>query len=405
MQQWKVSTALCLVLGAASCTTSPASPAGVVTVTTPTAASPANGALVPNGSQPITITVNNGFVTSSPEDASYTFQIATDPAFATVVATKNVPQGAGQTSVKRDALAPGKDYYWHARTQSGDTVGVFTSALKFTIGSAVVLQAPIPVPPASGDAVVPHATFTVTNAARTGPAGQVTYKFEVAASQAFSPILASGAQPEGNGQTSFTVAQDLPEQTNLFWRAQAIDAANASTGPFSTATAFKTTVTFDLHKVDYQRFVNPADWPETDKIIEVDQDGGDGYICINHTKRGVWPAAPFLGDPGTETEGTQWSFRQHQRQVVRRGGRVGAAEPDLQVGADVCRDRAQIGWWGGPMSTWVPKVGELVGYMMSTPARSYPAGRTLDERSDVVMVPWKVFGSTTPSTTGDKRVR
>jgi hypothetical protein len=38
------------------------------------------------------------------------------------------------------------------------------------------------------------------------------------------------------------------------------------------------------------------------------------------------------------------------------------------------------------MNGWVPKLGELVGYMISTPAR---AGlRTINERSNIVVQPW-----------------
>jgi hypothetical protein len=48
------------------------------------------------------------------------------------------------------------------------------------------------------------------------------------------------------------------------------------------------------------------------------------------------------------------------------------------------------------MDTWVPKPGELVGYMMTTPARNWPDISTLDERSNIVVLPWKVNGSTTP---------
>ena len=60
-------------------------------------------------------------------------------------------------------------------------------------------------------------------------------------------------------------------------------------------------------------------------------------------------------------------------------------------------DRMVAASWGGPMTNWVPKAGELVGFMMSTPARTWPAGKTLDERSNVVVQPWMVSGSITPA--------
>ena len=41
------------------------------------------------------------------------------------------------------------------------------------------------------------------------------------------------------------------------------------------------------------------------------------------------------------------------------------------------------------MANWAPKVGELVGYMISTPARNYSAHRTINERSNIVVQPWR----------------
>jgi hypothetical protein len=45
------------------------------------------------------------------------------------------------------------------------------------------------------------------------------------------------------------------------------------------------------------------------------------------------------------------------------------------------------GGWTEPMRSWRPRVGELVGYMMSTLARA--GHRSIDERSNVVLQPWR----------------
>ena len=125
--------------------------------------------------------------------------------------TRDVPQSAGQTSLKLDPLAAGRDYYWHVRTTGADTIGVFTSTLKFTIGPAVVIQAPIVASPAGGAASVPQRpTLTVTNAVHTGPVGGgLVYRFDIATSNTFATIIASGTVAEGSGQTSFTPTADL----------------------------------------------------------------------------------------------------------------------------------------------------------------------------------------------------
>ena len=39
-----------------------------------------------------------------------------------------------------------------------------------------------------------------------------------------------------------------------------------------------------------------------------------------------------------------------------------------------------------PLRSYVPRQGDLIGLMMTTPARFYPAMRTVDERTNVVLV-------------------
>ena len=385
---------VCLVMAAAgaACSTSPTAPAGAASVTTPGPVSPANGVVIPNASQPVTLTVNNGLVTTDAA-VNYTFEVATDAAFTTILVSKDATQSSGQTSAKLDTLPAGKDYYWHVRTKGGDTIGVFTTPMKFTIGAAVALSTPVPVQPLTGATTDAKPTLTVTNSTRSGPAGTTSYRFEIATSNTFASIAASGTVAEGSGTTSFTPSQ-LTGNVTLFWRAQAVDAANSATSAFSTTQSFST-VSIDLKTVNYQRFVNIADWPITNQIIAVDQDGGDGHMCINHQMRGLWPLAFLEGDPNQAVEGTQWYFARINGQWY------GGAGESLRPG-QICKagqkseDIGPDGTWGGPMDTWQPKRGDLVGYIVSTPARYWPAYRTLDERTNLVIQPWMVNGISTP---------
>jgi hypothetical protein len=120
-------------VGAVSCS-SPIDPAGGASVTTGNGLSPANGALIAHSAQPVTLRIKNGFVTDPGVAVSYLFQVASDPAFANVVQSRDVAQTPEQTSSTLDVLTAGRDYFWRVRTTAGDTVGEFTAPLRFTIG-------------------------------------------------------------------------------------------------------------------------------------------------------------------------------------------------------------------------------------------------------------------------------
>jgi hypothetical protein len=374
------------VVDLSACANSPANPSGTNTTGTPSLSSPANGAQIANLNQPVTLTIVNVATTGS--SATYTFELATDAAFASKIATKTVPAGAnGSTSVALDPLSAGHDYYWHARVTVGDSTGQFSSASKFTIGSAVVLQPPTPISPLSGGSSSTRPTLIVANAVISGATGAIVYRFEISASSSFGALLNSGTVPAGIGQTSFVPTVDLPIGATYFWHAQAFDATNNASSAFSDAQSVSTILTIDLTTVNYQRFVNVSNWKLTDHIISVDQDGNSGNMCINHTKAGLWPTSDFLGDPSVQVEANQWYF------AYINGQWYGGAGEWLKPG-QICKSGQMSesigpdGTWDGPMDTWRPQAGELVGYMITTPARSYPDMHTLDERSDIVVQPW-----------------
>lgn len=238
---------LALAVGAGACTKSPISPAGSVTVTVASPVAPANGATIANASQPVTLTVRNGFVSAAPAGVSYRFEVATDAGFANKVLTRDVAQTSDQTLLTLDVLPPGRDYFWHVSTTAADTVGAFTSALKFTIGPAVVIQAPASPVPASGTTgAALRPVLTVANAARTGPAGSLTYTFDVSTTSTFSNSVVSATVAEGASSTSFALTADLAVSSTFFWRVQVTDALNRVTSPFSPTWTFTTVNPNDL---------------------------------------------------------------------------------------------------------------------------------------------------------------
>jgi hypothetical protein len=219
----------------------PSSGSGTLTpsILAPRPLTPNNSAQVRYGEQPVTLAVQNAL--STRPGVTYTFEIAADAAFTTKVQTKDgVAEGnAGQTSVKLDALDGAKDYYWHARASGGGTTGVFGAAYKFTVGPAIVISAPTPVTPLNGTTTSGWPTFTVIDAARSGPAAPLVYRFDIATSADFSTIAVTGTVPETPNQTSFTPpSSQPPAQTALVWRAVALDPVNAAASPASAVQSF-----------------------------------------------------------------------------------------------------------------------------------------------------------------------
>jgi hypothetical protein len=236
---------------ATACSNSPSSPSASVTV--PLAALPPMNASVRFGDQPIMLAVANAAVSSTTTGTVYAFEVATDSAFSAKVQTKdNVAEGTnGQTTVKLDALAGGKDYYWHARATSGGTTGPFSTPFKFTVGPAVIVNAPAPIGPLSGVTTTPRPAFRVTNATRSG-AGAITYRFEIANSTAFTTIVASATVNEGVNETGFIPTSDLPANVTLSWRATAIDATTGVASTPSTVQTFTTRAFSQAEAIAFQ---------------------------------------------------------------------------------------------------------------------------------------------------------
>jgi hypothetical protein len=233
------------LLVAVACGSSPASPTSTGSTTTtglttsigaPTPVTPANSASIANSAQPVTLVAQNA-VLGQPGTPVYKYEVATDAAFASVVQTKDgVAQGSnGQTTVQLDPLSAAKDYYWHVRATAGGTTGVYGTVYKFTIGPPVSISAPVPVSPLNGSGQNLRPSFIVADAGITGPAGPITYKYEIADNTAFSPVLITATVAETPTQTTFIPSSDLPTGKTLYWRATAIDQTNSvSSSPSAT---------------------------------------------------------------------------------------------------------------------------------------------------------------------------
>jgi len=384
---------------------SPASTASVtdantgVTVTTPQPLTPTTNQQFKYSEQPLTLTVKNA-ISSGATGLTYSFEVATDAGFASKVYTKEgVPEGAnGQTAQLIDKLAGDRNYFWRSRVTSGSTVGPNSNARGFNVGPEVVIQAPVLVSPAQNGTASGSPAFVVNNAARTGPAGTIFYRFEVSNAASFNPIVfTSTVAEQGGGQTSvsWTVPTGTPAGT-FFWRVQASDPSNAVTSALSAVFSF-TYQPFDMRQaiiVD-----SPPDlgfWAESAKITSIEF-SPEAFLVDFDRRNGPdrWRDLSFGdGGPGT-IQYTLGMCLNINRQwycsaVVQfwHGRELSASTPPSYVARNWFYDSR----WGA-MQGYQPSNGEIVGLFAGTGNirdKAYPRGACpqICERTNVAMVPW-----------------
>jgi hypothetical protein len=372
-----------------------------VTLTTPQLVSPTSGQRLSFTDQPLTLTVKNGVATGG-IPLTYGFQVASDAGFANIVYSKDgVAEGAGgQTGLKIDKLPGNKDYFWRARDASTSVTGLYSSGRSFNIGPEIVLQAPALMSPTQNGNLNGTAALIVANAARSGPAGQIFYRFEVSDSSAFGNLVFTSTVPEQSGQTSAQMTAQLTSNATYFWRVQASDPGNSITGPYSSVFSFKY-VPFDMTQATIQ--ASPPDlgfWPETAKITLVNLQT-DGMVVDFDRRDGPnrWPDEPFGSGSVEYTLGMCLNISSHwycsavvqfwYGRELTAGGR-----PD-QVAYNWFYDPAR---WG-PMTGYQPSPGETVGFFVGSGnlrGRKDPGYVTCPrvcERSNVALIPWAQDGS------------
>ena len=414
-----VSMALAIAVAAAACQkSSPTRPSDTaadvstpvvadakagITITAPQLVTPADGQRFRFTDQQLTLTIKNAAATGSAA-VTYTFQVATDAAFGSVVFTKDgVAEGNGQTSLTIDRLPGNKDYFWRARANAGSLAGPFAKARSFNIGPEVVLQAPEPAAPANnGQAGGATLSLTVANAGRSGPVGQLVYRFEVSDTSSFGSTIATATVPEqAGGQTTAQIDARLTSNAVYYWRAQATDPASGVVGPFSPVWSFKY-VPFDLRAAIMLN--SPQDfwrWDEAAKITRVTFTG-EAFLVVFDKRQGPgkWPETVPPGWKGgiqytlgmcVNPRGNQW----YCSGVVQfwDGRELEASTPPSYVGRNWFYD----GRWA-PILGYNPSDGETVGLFVGS--GNLRDGQNLNlancprvcERSNIQMVTWQNSG-------------
>lgn len=368
-------------------TNNPARPS--MSFAAPVLQQPANGVAYNFTQQPITIQVVNAVRTGT-SPVTYTVEVSSSSAFATLAVSRDgIAEGSdGTTSVTLPQLAGNTTYYWRSRAVVDGTAGQASATQSFFVRPNITINVPAVQNPAAGsDVFGARPTFTVTNATRTGPAGTIFYEFQVASSGAFGTLLASSTVQEQTTATSWTPSSDLPEGT-LFWRVRAKDVAADVNGAFTPALRFERRFGIDLNKAVIA--FGPghvATWPETARLTNVYFDPADTEVMCTEYDDPGWPETPFFGGPAT-VYANQWVFVNHQ------GTWYGGAAAWMRAWPQFCkRDYDQAFFQdslGGrfPFNQTVLHTGDVIGVMMTSPARAWPDMKTVDQRSNIVMVAW-----------------
>jgi hypothetical protein len=218
-----------------------AGPIAGVNISTPAPVSPSQGATIPSKEQPVTLTVQNAS-TNGQRPITYRFEVALDSEFSNKVTSREgiEPGGDGKTSYRLpDALAADRTYYWRAKAVDGANESAYSQAVSFAVITAVEIQTPAPIAPISGATTSSRSPeFRVRNSVRSGPAGAISYTFEIAEDQAFSAMVAIVTLGEQASETKFTIAQQLKASTKHYWRVRGFD-SNVSS-PWSLTQSFVT---------------------------------------------------------------------------------------------------------------------------------------------------------------------
>lgn len=369
-----------------------------VTLTTPSAVSPADGQQFKFSEQPIKLVVANAVTTGS-STPGYAFDVATDGAFANIVFSKggaSVANGNQQTQAV-DKLGGAKTYFWRARATVGDAQGLNSKVRSFSIGPEVILQTPSLAAPSQNGTVNGTGVLVTNNVGHSGPVTQISYKFDVSDSTGFGSIVFSTTVAEQSGaQTSATIDANLANNGTYFWRVQAIDSGSGVTSAFSSVFSFRY-VAFDLNQATILN--SPADlanWGQTAKITSV-VFTPDAFLVDFDKRDGPdrWPDTPFGSGNLEYTLGMCLNLNGHwfcSAAVQFWFGReLEASGVPSDVAAAWFYDPAR---WG-PMAGHQPQDGETVGlFVCAGNCRNNTAGDAsyVKERSNVVLVPWSNGG-------------
>lgn len=385
-----------------------AGPIPGVDISAPKILEPTSGTKIAVDKQPVTLLMENASSTGV-RPLTLLVEVATDAAFNNKVFSREglTPGDGGRTSVRLpDPLASGRMYYWRARAQDGANSGPYSGAADFDVYTPIVIEAPTPTSPAANatvDGLRPK--FVVTNAPHSGPVGPISYLIEVADSDAFTNKIAAWTAAEQPSQTTFELPTNLVYGKVYYWHVRAYD--STTTGPFSRNLAFATPSapapppppiptpgpaplpSGDQIDTKLITWVSPSadisNWPAASTITDVSINGDT--VCITHTKQGLWPLVSIDENPP--------NIEAMIGVVAKVNGRWYGGAYDWMGQGRRCKSEPTANWGRDQIRTWPldaswpgPRSGDEVGLYMSTPASNRIPVRSVNERTNIVLVRW-----------------
>jgi hypothetical protein len=254
--------------------------------------------------------------------------------------------------------------------------------------------APTPPAPTPPPAPAPRCNFEISPATESVPAEETTVRVRVrtaaecgwtAVSSASWIVVSSGASGRGDGNVRLQVA---PNSTTIARTGTAtiagltstiVQAAAAAPAPLPSPPpptgGGNDELPVPLSQVTWLH-TDVSRWSVTSRITGVSIDNPP--VCIEHTKSGDWPVRDGI-------EGNPWIF-------ANVGGKWYAATYEWLRPGQTCKIAVKTSTIGPltkkePLESWTPRSGELVGFMVSTPARP-GATHTVSERTNIVMRRW-----------------
>jgi hypothetical protein len=260
---------------------------------------PADGAIGVSGTP--TFNWQESFSVETP---TYTIQVATDPAFSSLVVNQS---GLTTTSFTPAAvLTDGTVYYWQVlAVRTTGTVVSMDSPSSFTTFAAT----PAPFTMASPLNATPNVSVTPTFTWNTS-VGAATYTLQVATDLAFTSLVINQT---GLTMTSFVVTTPLNNSTPYFWQVMAVstNSTTATGAPWTFTTAANNTVTLLSPPSGPTPALTPPvtfTWSATGSPasynLQISTDPGFGSFVVN--QNGTTTSATIAAPPLSATTTYYW---------------------------------------------------------------------------------------------------